>query len=143
MTVTTFRYGNPARECGAALLRSHCRQLATVVTITGGVDDVNVHAIGDYARHFVLTEKPFVLDLSAVTSFTAQGLSMLDILAADCDAAGVPWRLITGEAVRQVLAEFGDLTTYATAESVPEALTEFSEISHSRLRLLPLLTKTA
>ena len=63
-------YGNPAVECDGAQMRALCRQLATVVTVSGEINETNVECIGDYAKRFVLMEKPFVLDLSGVSSFS-------------------------------------------------------------------------
>lgn len=142
MTVTTF-YGNPAHDCGSAQMRARCRQLATVVTITGTIDDCNVAGVTEYARHFVLAEKPFVLDLSGVSVFAVQGISLLDSLADDCDAAGVEWRVIASDPVVRILSAYSDTTGIPASGSVPDALGEFAELSLSRRRLLPLLTKTA
>jgi len=142
MTVTTF-YGNPAHDCGGAQVRARCRQLATVVTISGAIDDSNVDGITDYAKHFVLAEKPFVLDLSGVSSFAAHGISLLDSLADDCDAIGVEWRLIASEPVVRTVSACADPAAIPAAGSVPDALGEFAELTRSRRRLLPILTKTA
>ncbi|MBS1691463.1 MAG: STAS domain-containing protein [Actinobacteria bacterium] len=142
MTVTTFRYGNPARDCGRAQLRAHCRQLATVVTVTGAVDEANADAIVEYAAHNILAEKPFVLDLSGVSCFSPQGISLLRALSRECGATGVDWRLIAGDEVARVLVAYA-AADIPTAESVPDALAEFAEFNRSRRRLLPILTKTA
>ena len=38
-------YGNPAFDCDGAQIRALCRQLATVVTVNGDVDDTNLDHI--------------------------------------------------------------------------------------------------
>jgi anti-anti-sigma regulatory factor len=136
-------YGNPAVECDGAQLRALCRQLATVVTVSGEVNDTNVDCIGDYAKRFVLMEKPFVLDLSGVNSFSTECISLLYRLDEDCLHAGVEWSIIAGPPVLRTLKLFGERETFPTAESVPEALHHFADSMGERRRLLPLLTKTA
>ena len=70
-------YGNQAVDCDGAQMRALCRQLATVVTVTGDISDANVDHISACAKRFVLTEKPFVLDLSGVNSFSTECISLL------------------------------------------------------------------
>ena len=70
-------YGNPALDCSGAQMRALCRQLATVVTVSGEVNESNLDVITAYARRFVLTEKPFVLDLTGVSSFSPECISLL------------------------------------------------------------------
>ena len=136
-------YGNPAVECDGAQLRALCRQLATVVTVSGEIDEANVECIGDYAKRFVLMEKPFVLDLSGVSSFSTECISLLYRLDEDCDHAGVEWLIIASAPVLRTLKLFGERETFPTAVSVPEALHHFADSMGERRRLLPLLTKTA
>ena len=58
-------------------MRALCRQLATVVTVTGDISDANVDHISACAKRFVLTEKPFVLDRTGVDSFSTECISLL------------------------------------------------------------------
>ncbi len=51
-------YGNPAFECGGAQVRTVCRQLATVVTVQGVVDDSNIEKVTALALRFIIAEKP-------------------------------------------------------------------------------------
>jgi len=134
-------YGNPTFNCGGAEIRAHCRQLATVVTITGALSDADVTRATEYTRRFVLTEKPFVLDLSAVTSFDAEALSLLFAVDDACSAAGVEWSLVASRPVEQTLRAHG--IDFDAAGSVPEALNHFADAMVARRQLLPLLTKTA
>jgi len=138
-----FRYGNPALDCDGVRMRARCRQLATVVTVGGEITGANVDCVGTYARRYILAEKPFILDLSAVTSFTSQGLSMLYDLDDACQEAGVEWSLVAGQPVMAVLRAVGAADDLPITGSVPEALHHFSEGILARRRLLPLLTKTA
>jgi anti-anti-sigma regulatory factor len=138
-----FRYGNPTIDCDGAQLRAQCRQLATVVSISGCVDDANVEGLIDRVGHYVLTEKPVILDLSDIRSFAACGAALLESIDDLCDAAGVEWSLVTSQSVLRVLRLRGDQSTYPTADSVSEALHHFSDVMSERRRLLPLLGKSA
>jgi anti-anti-sigma factor len=133
-------YGNPIFDCAGAQIRGHCRQLATVVTINGDIDGVNVDRVTEYTRRFILSEKPFILDLSGVNSFSAQCVSLLYTLDEGCFNAGVEWSLIASQSVVEALRA-GDRATFPAAASVPEALHHFADRIDERRRLLPLLTK--
>ncbi|MCV7313972.1 STAS domain-containing protein [Mycolicibacillus parakoreensis] len=139
----THRYGNPVTDYGDARLRVQSRQLATVVTISGRIDETNIERIRQYAKRYVLAEKPFVLDLSDVTFFSSQGMSLLHCLEETCCTVGVEWCLIAGQPVKDMLRAFGGEAAFPTADSTPEALNQFLDAMHQRRRLLPLLTKTA
>ena len=136
-------YGNPAVDCDGAQMRALCRQLATVVTVSGDVNDTNVDHIGDYAKRFILMEKPFVLDLSGVNLFSTECISLLYRLDEDCHRAGVEWSIVASQPVLRTLQLSGERETFPTADSVPEALHHFADSMSERRRLLPLLTKTA
>ena len=82
-------YGNPAFDCDGAQIRVCSRQLATVVTVTGDLDDANLEKVSAYAKRFVLREKPMVLDLSGVNSATPHIISLLSELDDACIVAGV------------------------------------------------------
>jgi anti-anti-sigma regulatory factor len=133
-------YGNPTFDCAGAQIRGCCRQLATVVTINGDIDSVNVDRVTEYTRRLILSEKPFVLDLSAVNSFSPQCVSLLYTLDEGCFHAGVEWSLIASRPVVEAL-RIGDRATFPMADSVPEALHHFADRIDERRRLLPLLTK--
>jgi anti-anti-sigma regulatory factor len=134
-------YGNPTYECGSAQLRACCRQLATVVTVSGVIDDTNLDRVTQRATGFILGEKPFVLDLSAVNSFSAQSISLLCAVDDACLAAGVEWSLITSAAVERAMND-RHIEIPATP-TVPDALHHFADVRDERRRLLPLLGKTA
>jgi len=134
-------YGNPTFDCAGAEIRAHCRQLATVVTIKGTIDDGNVERVSRYARRFILSEKPFVLDVSDVASFTREAVSLLFTVDDACTAAGVDWSLVSSRPVEQALLEGG--VEFTAAGSVPQALNHFADAMIARRQLLPLLTKTA
>ncbi|UXA14005.1 STAS domain-containing protein [Mycobacterium sp. SMC-8] len=134
-------YGNPTFHCDGAGIRAHCRQLATVVTISGHLDEANVERASEYTDRFILAEKPFVLDLSGVDSFTREAVSLLYAVDDVCTAAGVDWMMIASRAVEQTLREAG--IEFPEAGSVPEALNHFADAAVARRQLLPLLTKTA
>ncbi|HEX3286148.1 MAG TPA: STAS domain-containing protein [Mycobacterium sp.] len=136
-------YGNPAFDCDGAQMRALCRQLATVVTVNGDVNDANLDRIGAYAKRFILMEKPFVLDMTGVNSFSPECFSLLYTLDEACDRAGVEWSVIASQQVMRTLRLSGERETFPTMESVAEALHHFADSIGERRRLLPLLTKTA
>lgn len=129
-------YGNPAFDCGGAQIRTVCRQLATVVTVQGVVDDNNIEPVTALALRFVIAEKPFVLDLSGVTSFSAQELSLLSAVDEACFLSDVEWSLIASE---PVLREASGLN-FPVADSVPDALHHFADSIDERRHMFPLLT---
>ncbi len=86
-------YGNPAFECGGAQVRTVCRQLATVVTVQGVVDDTNIERITALAVRSIIAEKAFVLDLSGVDYFSAHELSLLSAVDEHCFRSDVEWLL--------------------------------------------------
>ncbi len=132
-------YGNPSFDCAGAQVHAVCRQLATVVTVAGIIDDTNVERVSALARRFVLAEKPFVLDLGGVNSSSAQCVSLLYDIDESCFHAGVQWSVIAGEHVLEAISGSGVI--FPLAASVPDALHQFADSIDQRRRLLPLLTK--
>jgi anti-anti-sigma regulatory factor len=132
-------YGNPAFDCAGAQLHGVCRQLATVVTVDGVVDDTNVERVTALALRFVIAEKPFVLDLSGVSSFSAHSVSLLYAVDESCFNNGVEWSLTASEPVLQTVRASG--AAFPVAETVPDALHRFADSIDERRRLLPILTK--
>jgi anti-anti-sigma factor len=140
----TTRYGNPSVDCGGAQIRAHCRHLATVVTIQGEIDAVNVDRVSKCARQCTLVKNALVLDLSGVNSFAPAGISLLYILDDDCRAAGVEWILVASPAVIEVLRADDSETAFPITRSVHEALHNLADvIVRRRQLLLPLIKKTA
>jgi anti-anti-sigma regulatory factor len=134
----------PAFDCGDAQVRAQGRHLATVVTIRGAIDAVNVDPISEYTRRLILAEKPIVLDLSGVNSFAAGAISLLDGLDEDSCAAGLGWTLIPSDSVTEQLRDHDAEPVFPVARSVHEALNQFADvILRRRQLLLPLVAKTA
>lgn len=138
-----FRYGNPTIDCKGADVHTLCKQLASVMTVTGFVDGTNVDLVSDRARHCIIPEKAFVLDLTGVESFAKAGIALLDAIDQACYDAGVEWSLVAGEALTHVLRVHAQDPHLPVAHSVPEALHHFSDVAEERRRLLPVLTKSA
>ncbi|HKI43027.1 MAG: STAS domain-containing protein [Mycobacterium sp.] len=131
-------------DCGGARIRAHCRHLATVVTIQGEIDAVNVERLAQYLRRFLLDESPVVLDMSDVSGFTVAGLSLLLTFDDDCATAGLEWTLVPGRAVTELLSDAAAEETFPVARSVHEALRNLADAIVSRRQLvLPLIKKTA
>ncbi len=138
-----FRYGNPALDCGGAKLRGQCRQLATVLTVTGTLDAANIDLVLAQAKKYVIPEKPVILDLSGVTSFAPEGISLLDLIDEGCDAIGEQWMLVAGPQVSRTLRLCGADESFPTLGSVAAALQDISDAVSARRRLLPILRKSA
>ena len=126
-------------DYGGARVRAHCRHLATVVTVRGEIDGVNVDRIGDYIQRFVVEQTNLVLDMSDVTHFAPAGISLLHGLDEDCRAAGVEWTLVANPAVIDLLDDM-----FPIAGSVHAALRNLADAIVSRRQLvLPLIRKSA
>lgn len=140
---SSFRYGNPSIDCNGAALHKQCRQLATVVTVSGVIDPLNIDLVVQHAKDSIIPEKPFVLDLSGVTSFAAQAIELFDTIDAACYDAGEEWSLVVSVPVSRTLRLCGLEDAFQTATSVAGALQHLSDVACERRRILPILTKSA
>lgn len=138
-----FRYGNPAQACDLAQMSALCRQLATVVSISGALDDTNLARATEYSTRYVLCEKPFVLDLSDVEEFSVSAIAMLYAVDDASYDAGVEWAVVASPAVLDAMYHYGDPADFHTVDSVPDALHRFADATAARRRLLPILSKIA
>jgi anti-anti-sigma factor len=139
----TSRYGNPTSNYNGAQIRAHSRHVATVVTITGNIDANNVDRLAARAQRFLFADKPIVVDLSGVTSFAAQAVSILLAFGEQCQRAGVEWVLVVNDAVAEQL-RVQNVDAVPVVDSVAEALHELDDAILDRRRmLLPLLRKSA
>lgn len=140
----TSRYGNPAVDYRGAHVRAHCRHAATVLAISGCIDATNSDRLTRDAARFILPDKPFIIDLSAVTAFSAQVAQWVSTLGDLCAVEGVDWAVVVSDISPWNLWETMTGTSLPLAGSVAQALHEFDDaISHRRQLLLPLLSKTA
>jgi anti-anti-sigma factor len=138
------RHAHLPFDCNGAAVRAQCRHLATVVTVNGVVDATNVDQVSAYSKRFILPDKPFVLDLSDVDYFAAQGVQLLRRIDDLCTAAGLQWSVIPSQAVTTALLITQEDSSFPVFGSVHEALHYFADANSARRRLLlPLLTKTA
>jgi anti-anti-sigma regulatory factor len=138
------RHAHLPFDCNGAAVRAQCRSLGTVVTITGVVDATNVEQVSEYSKRFILPDRPFVVDLSGLDCFAAQGVELLDRVDDVCTATGLEWSVIPSYAVSTALLLTRDDTSFPVFGSVHEALHYFADATSARRRmLLPLLTKTA
>jgi anti-anti-sigma factor len=144
IAMTTTRQGNDSVHCGGAEVRAHCRHLATVVTVRGEVDALNVDRVGDCLRHFLVGDNPVVLDISDVSHFAGAGFALLYTFDEDCRRAGLGWTLVASPTeIEQLVAVDGD-SAFPIAGSVPEAFGDLADAVVCRRRLaLPLFRKTA
>jgi anti-anti-sigma factor len=134
---------NGTFDYGGAQIRAHSRHLATVVTIRGEIDTVNVDRVSQYIRRFILDEAHVVLDMSDVSHFAPAGISLLHMLDEDCRVAGVEWTLVASPAVIELLGD-GDDAMFPIKRSVHAALRNLADaIVNRRQLVLPLIRKTA
>jgi anti-anti-sigma factor len=148
MSDIATRQGNCTFDCGGAQIRAHCRHLATVVTIRGEIDAVNVDWVSKYIRRFIVGTNPVVIDMSDLRQFAVAGISLLYAIDEDCRTAGVEWTMVAGPAVIEVLDASCDQdengVMFPTAPSVHEALRKLADAIVSRRQLvLPLIKKSA
>jgi anti-anti-sigma factor len=138
------RQANGIFDCGGAQIRAQRRHLATVVTIRGEIDALNVDRISEYIRRFTLGESRVVLDLGDVNEFANAGVWLLYAFDADCRTAGADWSLVASPTVAKVLSDGDHDVEFAITPSVREALRDASDAIASRRRLvLPLVRKSA
>ncbi|MBX9639566.1 MAG: STAS domain-containing protein [Mycobacteriaceae bacterium] len=133
-------------DCNGAQIRAHCRQLATIVTIRGEIDAVNVEQIGEHVRRFVLRDNPVVLDLSAVTHFSSAGIALFCVLDEECRGAGVEWMVVANPVLNTLLGDCADPddAPFPMTGSVHEALRHLADgINRRRQLVLPLVKKSA
>src|SRR5258708_1870348 len=136
-------YGNPPFDCDGAQIRACSRQLATVVTVAGVLDDANLDRVSEHARRFILREKAIVLDLRGVSPAPRHIVSFWCDVDEACTATGVDWSLIASQSVTRAVRIFDDRVELPTVATVADALNQFADAMLERRRLLPLLTKSA
>ncbi|MBV8930307.1 MAG: hypothetical protein JO152_14390 [Mycobacteriaceae bacterium] len=140
----TSRYGKSTLECNGARIRAHCRHLATVVTIHGDIGPANADRVSNYVRRFVFANNPLVIDLSGVTSFAAEAVSLCHAVDEACRAAGLEWTLVASRPVAERLRDHDDKAVFPMARSAHEALRQFADaIARRREVMLPLIRKSA
>lgn len=146
------RWRNSTVDCCGARMRAYLHHMATVVSVRGEIDGINADQVSAYIRRFNLGTNPLVLDLSAVSDFSAAGISILCGLDEDCRAAGVEWTLVPSPAVAEQLGDTraghgthdGNGIHFPIARSVHRALHNLSDaIASRRQQVLPLIQKTA
>jgi anti-anti-sigma factor len=143
VTSSSNRQGNGTFDCSGAQIRAHCRHLATVVTIRGEIDGVNVDRVSECVGRFIVGTNPVVLDLAGVSHFAAAGISLLDMVDEECRAAGVEWTLVASPAVIELLGDQA-CAMFPMTSSVHEALRNLADgIVRRRQLVLPLIRKTA
>ena len=91
-----------------------------------------------------MADKPFVLDLSGVTSFAPQAFRLLSAVDDKCLTVGVEWAMVAGDAVTRQLRARSDEALFPVVGSVAEAEREFDgAVMRRRRMVLPLLGNTA
>ena len=144
MTSFTSRYGDPAADYKGAHIRAHVRHTAMVVDVAGRIDAANLDGVTDLVLQSVVADTPFVLDLSAVSSFTPMAVRLLNAVDERSAQLGADWALVASDAViRRLRSGDGD-AGYPVFASVVGAEHQFDDDILARRRmLLPLLSRTA
>jgi anti-anti-sigma regulatory factor len=143
MTGVITRPENSAFDCGGAQVRAYSRHLATVVTIRGEIDVINVDRVKGYVRRFVVGNNPAVLDLSEMDNFAPVGIGFLCMLDDEWRSAGVEWMLVASPAVIEALGDEAR-AMFPIRRSVHEALHTVAEaIGRRRQMVLSLIGKSA
>jgi anti-anti-sigma factor len=143
MTAVIAGRDNSTFDCGGAQVRAYSRHLATVVTVRGEIDVVNVDRVKGYVRRFALEADPVVLDLSGMDNFAPVGIGLLCMLDDEWRAAGVEWILVASPAVIEALGDEAR-AMFPITHSVHEALHNVAEaIGKRRQLVLSLIGKTA
>ncbi|WP_144209694.1 STAS domain-containing protein [Mycobacterium tilburgii] len=138
------RQGNGSLDCGGVQVRAHCRHLATVLTVRGEIDAVNVDQVGECLRRFIVGDNPIVLDISNTEHFAGAVVFLLSTFDEDCRQAGVQWTLVAGPGVVEQLTDGDGECVFPAVGSVPEAFGDLADAVVFRRRLaLPLIRKSA
>lgn len=140
MSTFTSRYGSPAEDYKGAHIFIRCRHNATVMAVGGRIDARNTDHVIARAVRVIRPDAPFVLDLTGATGFSPAAVRLLTGVDDHCDALGVQWALVAGDAVARRIGhlDFPMLDTVAEAEHAFD-----DAIFRRRRMLLPLLRKTA
>jgi anti-anti-sigma factor len=143
MTTAITRREDFTFACPGAQVRAQSRHLATVVTVQGEIDVINVDMVRAHVRRFLLGTEPVVLDLSEMTDFAPVGVGFLCRFDDDCRSAGVQWRLVASPAVIELLGEHAG-AMFPVTRSVHEALRNLADaIARRRQVMLSLIRKSA
>ncbi|BBY50346.1 hypothetical protein MARA_38140 [Mycolicibacterium arabiense] len=141
--IQDFSYGTSSNECDRALVRAYSRQLATVVSVSGGVDSDNWDFVAARVGRHVL-EDDVLLDLGGVDAASPECRDLLYFVDDACQAAGVDWVLVAAEELVDGIGLMGEDLNCAVARSVREGLRYFADVNGARRQaLLPLLDRTA
>ena len=131
-------------DCDGVQIRAHCRHLATVVTLRGEIGADNAARVGSHIRRFLLGENTVVLDMSGVSRFAGDGVSLLSDFDDSSRAAGLDWVLVASPAVLEALNSGTGAGRLPLTGSVHEALHGLADaIVNRRQQVLPLIGKTA
>jgi anti-anti-sigma factor len=117
---------------GVVDMLAQLRHLATILTISGDIDATNTDRVSSYATRLVPVGNALLLDLSGVTFFAAQSISVLVTVDDACDDAESPWALVTSHAVDRVLriSEHDDILPVAS--SVLDGMQYFADLARVR-----------
>jgi anti-anti-sigma factor len=117
---------------GGVDMRAHLRHMATILTISGDIDARNIDRVSAYATRLVPVGNALLLDLSGVTFFAAQSISVLVNVGDACDNAESPWALVTSHAVDRVLRISHQDHVLPVASSVPDGMQYFADLARVR-----------
>jgi anti-anti-sigma factor len=130
---STTRHGSSSVDVSHARLRVHSRAETIVVSVQGDVDATSIESTIEYARRFVVSARPVVLDLSAVDFICGDGYLGLVALDRECRQAGLVWMIVPSRAVDRLLRITDQRSELPLANSVPAALRMIDSLGHHGL----------
>lgn len=117
-------------------------RMVTVVTISGEIDISNSEGVSAFIARSVLLGNPILLDLSRVSFFAVQSVSLLSGTENACRQTDLPWVLVAGEVVQRVLRYSQRRNALPIASSVPGAMAYFAQLTLMQARpRKPLLSR--
>ena len=127
-------------ECRSAWVRAQIRSVASVISVTGGLDGANVEAVLGHLSRFTTLGSPLIVDVdSADIGDSAAFEHLLATFGAQCRRHSIEWVLVA-KADRCHLSPT-DEQHVLHADSVAEGLQHFVWASHAR-RNIPQARKT-
>ncbi|WP_145011015.1 hypothetical protein [Mycobacterium marseillense] len=142
MSIATSGHPSPIGyviECRGAWVRAQIRSVATVIVVTGYLDETNAEPVLGHLCRFTTLEGPLIVDVnSADIDDNGAFERLLSAFGTQCRRRGIDWALIA-QAGPGCLPPV-DEQHVVRADSVAEALQHFVCVIHAR-RHMPLARK--
>lgn len=122
-------------ECRGAWLRAQIRSVASVITVTGRLDQTNVEPMIGHLCRFTTLDSPVIIDVKHVDiEDNSSALERLvSTFSAQCRHRGIDWALVA-EPPSHRCALPADDRHLLCVDSVADALHHFVRVIHARPR---------